>query len=82
MALNIKVGDILRMKKAHPCGNSLWQVGRLGADIGVTCQKCGRYVLLSRSYLERRVKEVVPRVDHGQDKAFEHLDGHESGPTI
>ncbi|PKB79952.1 MAG: hypothetical protein BZY88_10630 [SAR202 cluster bacterium Io17-Chloro-G9] len=61
MALNIKVGDVLRMKKAHPCGNNLWQVGRLGADIGMTCQKCGRHVLLARSYLERRVKDVIPR---------------------
>ncbi len=61
MALDIKVGDVLRMKKAHPCGNSLWQVGRLGGDIGMTCQKCGRHVLLARSYLERRVKEIIPR---------------------
>ena len=61
MALDIKVGDVLRMKKAHPCGNNLWQVGRLGADIGMTCQKCGRHVLLARSYLERRVKDVIPR---------------------
>ena len=61
MALDIKVGDVLRMKKAHPCGNNLWQVGRLGADIGITCQKCGRHILLARSYLERRVKDVIPR---------------------
>ena len=61
MALDIKVGDVLRMKKAHPCGNSLWQVGRLGGDIGMTCQKCGRHILLARSYLERRVKEIIPR---------------------
>tara|TARA_B100000315_G_scaffold64529_1_gene58562 strand:- start:1745 stop:1963 length:219 start_codon:yes stop_codon:yes gene_type:complete len=60
MALKLKIGDVLRMKKAHPCGNHLWQVRRLGADIGITCQKCGRYVMLPRSYLERRVKEVVP----------------------
>ena len=59
MALKLKIGDVLRMKKAHPCGNHLWQVRRLGADIGITCQKCGRYVMLPRSYLERRVKEVI-----------------------
>ena len=59
MALKLKIGDVLRMKKAHPCGNHLWEVQRLGADIGITCQKCGRYVMLPRSYLERRVKEVV-----------------------
>jgi|TARA_Y100000031_G_scaffold123241_1_gene138488 hypothetical protein len=59
MALKLKIGDVLRMKKAHPCGSHLWEVRRLGADIGITCQKCGRYVMLPRSYLERRVKEVV-----------------------
>ncbi len=60
MALELRIGDVVRMKKAHPCGNHLWQVRRLGADIGITCQKCGRYVLLPRSYLGRRVREVIP----------------------
>lgn len=61
MALEIKIGDVLRMKKAHPCGGHLWEVGRLGADIGITCQTCHRHLLLTRSYLERRVREVLPR---------------------
>ena len=60
MALELNIGDVLRMKKAHPCGNLLWEVTRLGADIGMVCRKCRRYVLLSRPYLERRVKEVIP----------------------
>ncbi|HCL25692.1 MAG TPA: DUF951 domain-containing protein, partial [Dehalococcoidia bacterium] len=51
MAVELKIGDVLRMKKPHPCGGSLWTVTRLGADIGVTCQECGRYVLLARSQL-------------------------------
>ena len=61
MALELKLGDVVRMKKAHPCGSSLWEIRRLGADIGIACQKCWRYVLMPRSYLERRVREVVPR---------------------
>ncbi|MEC9288831.1 MAG: DUF951 domain-containing protein [Chloroflexota bacterium] len=60
MALELKIGDILRMKKPHPCGGSLWIVSRLGADIGMTCQECGRYVLLARSQLVQRLKQVVP----------------------
>ncbi len=60
MAIKLKLGDVVRMKKAHPCGNSLWQVTRLGADIGLTCQKCQRRVMLPRGYLERRVREVIP----------------------
>ena len=61
MALELKIGDVLRMKKPHPCGGSLWTVNRLGADIGMTCQECGRYVLLARSHLARRLKQILPR---------------------
>ena len=67
MALDIKIGDVLRMKKVHPCGGHLWEVGRLGADIGITCQTCRRHLLLARSYLERRVREVLPRQSAEKD---------------
>ena len=60
MALEVKIGDIVRMKKAHPCGSRLWEVTRLGADIGMVCQQCHRYVMLPRPYLERRVREILP----------------------
>jgi hypothetical protein len=59
MALELKIGDVVRMKKAHPCGNFFWEVTRLGADIGIICRKCRRYVLLPRPYLERRVREII-----------------------
>ena len=60
MALELKIGDVLQMKKAHPCGGSLWTVTRLGADIGLNCQECDRYLLLARSQLARRLKQVIP----------------------
>ena len=60
MALELSIGNIVRMKKPHPCGGSLWTVSRLGADIGMSCQECGRYVLLARSQLARRLKQVMP----------------------
>lgn len=53
------VGDVVRLKKPHPCGGYVWSVVRLGADIGVKCQTCGRRVLLSRRDLERRLKQIV-----------------------
>ena len=59
MVLGLKIGDVLQMKRLHPCGGSLWTVTRLGADIGMSCQKCGRYVLLARSQLARRLKKVL-----------------------
>ena len=55
------VGDVVRLKKPHPCGGFDWRVVRLGADIGVKCVTCGRRVLLPRRDLERRMKLFVVR---------------------
>ena len=59
MVLDIKLGDVVRLKKKHPCGSYEWQVVRLGADIGLQCLKCQRRVLLERSLLARRVKSII-----------------------
>jgi len=61
MVLEIKIGDVVRLKKVHPCGGYDWRVVRLGADIGIKCLKCERRILLSRSVFERRVKEFITR---------------------
>ncbi len=63
MTVEIKVGDIVRLRKAHPCGSYEWEVVRVGADIGLKCLKCQRRVLLERGVFERRVKEFVPKSD-------------------
>ena len=57
----MNLGDVLRLRKAHPCGGSDWEVTRLGADIGLRCQSCGRRVLLARAVLERRTKTFISR---------------------
>jgi hypothetical protein len=59
MVLEINLGDVVRLKKVHPCGSYDWKVVRLGADIGIKCLKCERRVLLPRSVFERRVKELI-----------------------
>jgi hypothetical protein len=56
MVAELKLNDIVRLKKVHPCGSFEWQVTRLGADIGLKCRGCGRYVLIVRSELARRMK--------------------------
>ena len=61
MVMEIRLGDVVRLKKKHPCGSYEWQVVRLGADIGIKCLKCQRRVLLERSVLERRIKAFVTR---------------------
>ncbi len=56
-----RMGDVLRLRKPHPCGGSEWEVTRLGADIGLRCRTCGHRVLLERAVLKRRLKGFVSR---------------------
>jgi len=59
--MEISLGDVVLLKKRHPCGSYEWQVVRLGADIGIKCRGCNRRVLLERRVFELRVKEFVSR---------------------
>jgi len=61
MVMEIKLGDVVRLKKKHPCGSYEWQVVRLSADIGIECLKCRHRVLLKRSVFERRVRAFISR---------------------
>ncbi len=61
MVLEIRLGDVVRLKKPHPCGSYEWEVVRLGADIGIKCRKCHHHILIPRSELERRIKDFVSR---------------------
>lgn len=67
--LELRLGDVVRLRKRHPCGADTWQVERLGADIGVRCRGCGRRVLLERAALERRIAAFVERGDPDADAA-------------
>jgi hypothetical protein len=51
------------MRKPHPCGGYVWEVTRIGADIGIRCLTCGRRVMLTRSRFEKRVKAVLGPLD-------------------
>lgn len=59
MLPELKLDDVVRMRKEHPCGGTDWKVVRLGADIGLVCLKCGRRVLLERRKLARRMKKIL-----------------------
>ena len=59
--LELFIGDVVRLRKPHPCGGLDWTVVRLGADIGLRCLGCNRRVLLPRRELERRLKLFVSR---------------------
>ena len=61
--LMLLLGDVLRLRRPHPCGGDTWLVDRLGADIGLHCETCGRHVLLERRTVERRLAGFVSRGD-------------------
>jgi hypothetical protein len=61
--LDLLLGDVVRLRRRHPCGGDTWLVDRLGADIGLRCRTCERHVLLERANLERRFAAFVERGD-------------------
>jgi len=54
-----KVGEVVRLKKDHPCGGNTWKVIRIGADFRIKCLTCDRSVMLPRKKFERQVKEII-----------------------
>ena len=65
--LEFRLGDLIQLRKSHPCGSGRWRVIRLGADIGLRCQGCQARVLYDRVKLERRVKAFLERGPEGVD---------------
>ena len=61
MPVDVRLADVVRMRKVHACGGWEWNVVRLGADIGLVCRTCNRRVLLPRRQFERALKAFVER---------------------
>ena len=57
--MNIKLGDILVMKKTHPCGEKRWLVLRVGADFRLRCMGCGHEIMTPRFKAEKNIKEIL-----------------------
>lgn len=57
--MDIKEGDILLMKKPHPCGSDMMLVLRAGADFKLKCKGCGREVMTPRSKCEKKIKKII-----------------------
>lgn len=61
------IGDVVVMKKKHPCGCDRWEVMRIGADFKIKCKKCAHVVMLSRTKFEKAVKKKL--LEDEDDKA-------------
>ncbi len=68
MYQDIRLGDVVRMRKPHPCGSNQWEVVRLGADIGIHCIGCGRRVLMPRRDFLRQVKTLTARREDAESQ--------------
>ena len=65
MPMDIRVGDVLELKKPHPCGSKEWTVLRVGMDFKLRCVGCGHEVMVPRSKIEKSVKKVTREGDPG-----------------
>lgn len=65
---DIQVGDVVKMKKAHPCGSDEWEITRTGMDFGMKCCGCGHYVMLARTKFEKAAKAVVKSAEAEKSK--------------
>ncbi|MDR0948579.1 MAG: DUF951 domain-containing protein [Lachnospiraceae bacterium] len=59
--MDIQIGDILTLKKNHPCGNASWEVLRSGADFRLKCLGCQHQIMIARPLLEKRVREITKK---------------------
>lgn len=57
--LRLNVGDIIQLKKQHPCGEDKWEIMRTGVDFRIKCLGCSRQVWLPRRELERKIKKII-----------------------
>lgn len=56
--MDIQIGNILTLKKQHPCGSKEWEVLRVGADFRLKCMGCGHQIMIARKLVEKNIKEI------------------------
>ena len=69
MYVEIHLGDIVRLRKPHPCGSYEWKVVRVGTDVGLVCQTCNRRVMLPRGVFNKRLKTIVKSASDDTNQA-------------
>lgn len=58
--IRFKAGDVLELKKPHPCGEKRFRVMRVGSEVRVVCVGCGRDMVMDRIKLEKAIRRVTP----------------------
>ena len=73
----IRLGDVVKMRKTHPCGSDEWSVIRIGADIKIKCLGCGRIVMMDRADFVKRRKKVVQQGPVPESVTLQNMTGQE-----
>ncbi len=63
MILDLKIGDKVQMKKAHPCGNDVFEICRVGMDFRIECIKCKHQIWIERPKLQKRIKKIIAKCE-------------------
>ena len=66
--IKLSVGDTVELKKVHPCGGRLFKVLRVGSDVRIVCQTCGRDMTIDRIKLEKAVKQILAANADGNEE--------------
>ncbi|MCI5952267.1 MAG: DUF951 domain-containing protein [Anaerostipes sp.] len=61
--MDLHVGDIIKMKKQHPCGTNEWKILRTGIDFRLECMGCGRQVMVTRKLVEKNFRGMIKKVE-------------------
>lgn len=62
-----QIGDVVRMKKKHPCGSDLWKITRMGMDFGIKCEGCGHAVMIPRIKFKRMARAIVLKAEEKEN---------------
>ncbi|MHB1420381.1 MAG: DUF951 domain-containing protein [Bacillota bacterium] len=65
--VKFSLGDIVQLRKSHPCGSDQWEVTRTGMDFRIKCLGCGRQVLVPRPKFEKSVKKIIKSAEMPED---------------
>ena len=60
--MDINVGDVLKLKKQHPCGSREWEVLRVGADFRLKCMGCGNQIMVPRKMVEKNTRKLSKKI--------------------
>ena len=66
--MNIQIGDVVTLKKQHPCGSKEWEVLRVGMDFRIRCTGCDHQVMLPRKQLEKNIRQIVSKGTNEAEK--------------